>query len=187
MLKYTLCLIRQGSKILLLNREKPSWMGCWNGIGGKIDEGEMPRAAMLREIDEETGMDVDELMFKGLITWSYLDGSSFGGLYLYVAHFPENITYHTPRKTREGILDWKEIDWVLHPSNQGIADNIPPSLEAILHDPNCYNHHSYFDGDHFVNQISTALDPRIEIDEVLREDYLSNYIEETFKNSKALM
>lgn len=35
MIKYNLCLIRQGNKILLLNRERSPWMGCWTkeGIG----------------------------------------------------------------------------------------------------------------------------------------------------------
>ncbi len=177
MLKYNLCLIRRGNQILLLNREKPTWMGCWNGVGGKLEQGEQPRVAMLREIDEETGIDAAELTFKGLITWSNIDGSNFGGMYLYLANFPENISYSTPRKTDEGILDWKGIDWILHSDNQGIAANIPPCLGKILYDNDCYNHHSYFEGNQFIEQRSSLVDPKIENDEGWRKIYLQQYLD----------
>lgn len=171
----------------MLNREKPSWMGCWNGIGGKLEEGEMPRASMLREIEEETGIDVTEITFKGLITWSYMDGSSFGGMFLYLADLSEAIIFPTPIKTPEGILDWKEIDWIKNPNNQGVAANIPPCLDKVLDDSNCYNHHSFFDEKHFVGQTSTILDPRIEADEGLRNEYLKTYASGNVKNPFAFL
>lgn len=37
MYQYTLCFIERGDAILLLNRQKAPWMGCWNGVGGKIE------------------------------------------------------------------------------------------------------------------------------------------------------
>lgn len=54
MLKYTICFIKRADNILLLNREKPGWMGSWNGVGGKIETGETPIECILREIYEET-------------------------------------------------------------------------------------------------------------------------------------
>lgn len=182
-LKYTLCLIKQGSKILLLNREKPSWMGCWNGIGGKIESHEQPRASMLRELEEETGILYCDLYFKGLITWSYEDGSDFGGLYLYLAELPVEIEYITPKKTDEGILDWKEIDWILDPKNQGIAHNIPPCLEKVVYDEKCYHHHSIFSKERFVRQISSIVDERIETDDTIRNEYLQQYINDHQKRT----
>lgn len=56
MVEYTICFLKQGDKILLLNREKPQWMGAWNGVGGKIEQGETPLVSALREIKEETGL-----------------------------------------------------------------------------------------------------------------------------------
>ena len=42
-------------KILLIRKVKPEWQnGRWNGIGGKIEEGETPHFAMDREWREET-------------------------------------------------------------------------------------------------------------------------------------
>lgn len=176
MIKYNLCLIRQGTKILLLNRER--WMGCWNGVGGKLEQGEQPRSSILREIYEETEIDTLSIQFKGLITWTNSEGNSFGGMYLYLADLPEDYMYKTPRKTDEGLLDWKEIDWILHPENLGVASNIPSCLEKIINDSKCYNHHSIFEGNRMIKQISTVIDSRVEEDEVLRRAYLTEYIEE---------
>jgi 8-oxo-dGTP diphosphatase len=153
-------------------------MGCWNGIGGKLEKGEPAREAMLREIWEETHIAPQELLFKGLITWSTVEGTGFGGMYLYLANVPEDCDYPTPHPTEEGILDWKDIDWIMHPKNQGVAANIPPSLDKVLNDTACYRHHSYFQGDRFVKQVSSWVDPRIEYDERLREEYVQLCITE---------
>ncbi|MDT2305198.1 hypothetical protein P7H21_16295 [Paenibacillus larvae] len=40
-------------------------------------------------------------------------------MYLYKACLDKSVTYETPLKTREGILDWKDITWILHPENRG--------------------------------------------------------------------
>lgn len=176
MLKYTLCLIRQGSKILLLNRENPAWMGCWNGVGGKIEENEQPRPSMLREIREETGIEDVDITFKGLITWTTGERRDFGGLYLYLADIPEEHRYPTPIKTAEGILDWKEIRWIMHPENAGVASNIRTSLEQVLNEKQCNNYHSIFAGSRMVDQIVTPIDPNIEYDEAARFEYIVKYM-----------
>lgn len=131
---------------------------------------------MLREIYEETGMDLVHVAFQGLITWSTAEGAGFGGLYLYHAIVPADMTYETPRKTPEGILDWKEIEWVLHPNNQGVARNIPQCLENIQDGQSCFHLHSFFTGNEISHQISNEIEPRIENDEAFREAYLSSYL-----------
>ncbi|ASK63820.1 DNA mismatch repair protein MutT [Virgibacillus phasianinus] len=175
MIKYNLCLIRRGTKILLLNREFPTWLGCWNGVGGKLEENEQPRDSVIREVYEETQINSPDLQFKGLITWSTPEGSDFGGMYLYLADIPEDYHYQTPLKTDEGILDWKEIDWILHPENRGMASNIPTCLEKVLYDEQCFNHHSIFADGQMVEQISTVIDSEIESDKNLRKEYLRTY------------
>lgn len=145
MIIYNICFIRQGERVLLLNRERPSWMGCWNGIGGKLDSSETARESMIREIQEETGIAEYELFYKGLVTWTS-DGANYGGMYLYSAVVGDVLEYGAPVKTSEGILDWKSIDWILHPKNQGVASNIPYFLESALWDERCYDHYCDFRG-----------------------------------------
>lgn len=48
-------ILREG-KLLLIRRLKPPEAGCWSLPGGKVDFGEGTRAAIAREIAEETGL-----------------------------------------------------------------------------------------------------------------------------------
>lgn len=46
-----------GVHVLLVNKQKPKWQkGLWNGVGGKVEDGETPVFAMPREFLEETGI-----------------------------------------------------------------------------------------------------------------------------------
>lgn len=173
MLSYNICFVRKGNDVLLLNREHPSWMGRWNGVGGKLERGEDPRESAVRELYEETQITGCDLTFKGFITWN-VDGSKYGGMYTYLADVPADYAYSTPIKTNEGILDWKSIDWILHPDNQGIASNIPPCLEKILYDPSCYNHHFMYEDGHLSGQYSELLNPMVEFDAAIRYEYLNH-------------
>jgi 8-oxo-dGTP diphosphatase len=43
-------------RVAVILKKRPAWQsGKYNGIGGKIEEGELPRRAMTREFKEETG------------------------------------------------------------------------------------------------------------------------------------
>ena len=46
--------------IWLIEKQKPAWQkGCLNGIGGKIERGEAPQQAAIREIKEEAGVNIN--------------------------------------------------------------------------------------------------------------------------------
>lgn len=51
--------------VLLVLKNRPSWQaGKFNGPGGKIEEDEEPKHAMVREFKEETGLDTLEHAWK---------------------------------------------------------------------------------------------------------------------------
>lgn len=52
----TLLFLRQGDKILLAYKKRGFGAGKWNGIGGKVEEGESLKAAAVRECQEEIGV-----------------------------------------------------------------------------------------------------------------------------------
>lgn len=173
MIHYNICFVRRGEELLLLNREKPSWMGCWNGVGGKLLQGEQPRESMIRELAEETGLsctEVLELTFKGLITWAS-DHSGFGGMYVYTAVLPADYAYPAPVKTDEGVLDWKKIDWVLHPDNIGVAANLPRTLPQLLQE-GCYWFHMSYQAGQLMSASCTTIEDRLELEPEAREALL---------------
>jgi 8-oxo-dGTP diphosphatase len=46
-------------RVALIQKTKPAWQkGKFNGIGGKIEHGEVPIDAMVREFQEETGVTI---------------------------------------------------------------------------------------------------------------------------------
>ncbi len=48
-------------KVVLIKKNKPEWQkGCWNAIGGKIEDGESPLIAMRREFIEEAGIEIND-------------------------------------------------------------------------------------------------------------------------------
>lgn len=48
---------KKATHVALIRKQKPEWQrGYLNGIGGKVEECETPRNAMIREFEEETGM-----------------------------------------------------------------------------------------------------------------------------------
>lgn len=144
MLKYTICFIKRGNEILMLNRESSSWMGMWNGVGGKLEKDETPLQCILREVKEETGISLTDAEYKGNVIWG-VDESYSGGMYAYIAELPTTYEYPTPIKMEEGILDWKNIDWLLHPENMGIA-NLKYFLPKMLNDSHTYDHKFIYEG-----------------------------------------
>ena len=49
----TLCILRKENQILLAMKKRGFGKGKYNGVGGKIENGETPDSAMIRETEEE--------------------------------------------------------------------------------------------------------------------------------------
>ena len=66
----TLCYIEKDDCYLMLYRNKkkndPN-EGKWVGIGGGIEEGETPDQCVVREVREETGLELTEYKYRGLV------------------------------------------------------------------------------------------------------------------------
>ena len=60
----TLCYINDGKKTLMLHRIKKAndiHQGKWNGLGGKLEQGESPEECVIREVNEESEHEDDDL------------------------------------------------------------------------------------------------------------------------------
>jgi 8-oxo-dGTP diphosphatase len=112
-------------------------MGMWNGVGGTIEANETPLQCVLREIKEETDLDITDVVDKGCVTFWFRNeegvGVPFsGGMQLYSAELPGFFYYPIPKGTSEGVLDFKEISWVLDPQNGGVVSNIKHYLPVLM-------------------------------------------------------
>ncbi|MCX6757880.1 MAG: NUDIX domain-containing protein [Candidatus Nomurabacteria bacterium] len=66
----TLALLFRDEKILLAMKKRKFGVGKWNGYGGKLDEGEMPIDGLVREIKEESNLNIPKELCKEL---GYID------------------------------------------------------------------------------------------------------------------
>ena len=65
----TLCYIEQDDRYLMMHRvskKNDCNQGKWIGVGGHFKEGESPEECLLREVREETGLNVDKLTLCGV-------------------------------------------------------------------------------------------------------------------------
>ena len=68
----TLCYVKKDGRTLMLHRIKKSndvHEGKWNGLGGKVQDGESPEECARREVLEESGLSALTLDLRGVITF----------------------------------------------------------------------------------------------------------------------
>ena len=72
MLNTTLCYVTRGNDVLMLHRIKKKNdlnQDKWIGIGGKFEDKESPEDCVLREVSEETGLQLTSLRYRGIVTF----------------------------------------------------------------------------------------------------------------------
>lgn len=139
-LPYTLCFCLCGSQVLMLYRNKPPNAERWNGLGGRIEDGESALACIQREVMEEARIDLacaQELRFGGLVTWGLGDDPTrpSTGMHTFLAQLPPDFPTGPDRLMDEGLLSWKELDWVCDRRNRAVVSNISRFLPLMLADP----------------------------------------------------
>ena len=68
----TLCYIEKDNKYLMIHRsnlKNDGSQGKWMGIGGHFEEGESPFDCVVREAREETGLNLIEPQYRGVVTF----------------------------------------------------------------------------------------------------------------------
>jgi len=77
----TLCYIEKDGKYLMLHRTKKQHdinKDKWIGVGGHAEGTEGPEDCLLREVKEETGLDVKNITYFGNQPWPYPSGLMVG-------------------------------------------------------------------------------------------------------------
>lgn len=144
-----LCYVEHDGRVLMLRRHKPPFAGYWTAPGGKLERGEQPREAIVREVREETQLTVARPRLHLIASETGAD--NYNWLLFFFRADPETtgVEPHLlkgSRETREGLLDWLPLDDLAAAAIPGVErmllpyiftnDNGPPHFARIRFDDN---------------------------------------------------
>lgn len=103
-----------GKKTLLIHRNSRAddhHLGKYNGLGGKLEPDEDIVAGLKREIREEAGIECQEILLRGTISWPGFGphGEDWFGFIFRVDRFSGTPLTENP----EGALSWVPVEHIL--------------------------------------------------------------------------
>lgn len=123
----TMCMIRdlESNRVVVQDRVK-SWKGI-NFPGGHIEDGESIIDAAIREVKEETGIDVSDLQLCGIIHWF---NDQTGERYFVFNFKTDSWSGELLSETEEGKVFWADIDELAKLNlAEGFDERLPMFLE----------------------------------------------------------
>lgn len=141
-----LCYLERDEQYLMLYRNKKKQdinAGKWIGVGGKIEQGETPTKALLREVREETGLTLTAYRFRGVVDFCS-DIAQPETMYLFTATAWEGAL----TSCDEGELRWiPKAELQNYPLWEGDA----LFLEKLAQDTPPFRLRLCYRGDHLIN------------------------------------
>jgi 8-oxo-dGTP diphosphatase len=141
----TLCFVLNGDDVLLMKRaaHKRGFPNRYNGVGGHIERNEDPLTSARREIAEETGLVVNNLLLRAVYN---IDAGESTGIVLFI--FTGESEKRQVVANSEGTLHWIPQSEL---TNYNLVEDLPYLLPRILkmrrEDKPLFVHVSYDDVD----------------------------------------
>lgn len=110
------CYVIKDNNVLVTKYKQGNKEGYYDIPGGKIEDGELPEQTAIREMKEETGLDVQELKYKGNMIIEYPNRIFDFEVFLATESEGE------PQEFEENTSEWIEITELLH--KEKILSNI---------------------------------------------------------------
>ena len=113
---------RDADRVLMIRRNaRPDddHFGKVNGLGGKLEPDEGVVESLRRELDEETGLALDEISLRGTITWTNFGPKNedwMGFIFLVTSW-----TGSPPDSNEEGTLEWIPRERLLRACNDDVV------------------------------------------------------------------
>ena len=101
----TLLYIIKDGRVLLIEKKRGLGKGLYNGVGGKVEQGETPIQAAIRECKEEIGVEPINVTWRGVIEFI-----NDGSVYSYVHVFIADDYKGEIRETDEAKPEWFPIN-----------------------------------------------------------------------------
>lgn len=137
-----LCLISDGDKVLLQNRVKEDWKG-YTLPGGHVEPSESFVDAVIREMKEETGLDIKNPKLAGIKQFPIKDGRYI------VFLFKTSEFSGTVASSDEGQMEWVDINKL---SEYETVDDLEELLE-VINNPNLTEFQYLVNGDNWTVSI----------------------------------
>ena len=137
-----LCLIQDGNRILLQNRVKKDWQG-YTLPGGHVEPGEPFVDAVIREMKEETGLDILKPRLVGIKQFPIEDGRYI------VLLFKTECFSGQVVSSDEGEMEWVECDRL---SEINTVDDLDDLLK-VFNNPDLNEFQYLVDGDNWTISI----------------------------------
>lgn len=146
----TLLFVRVGGQLLLMRKKRGLGMGKINAPGGRLEPGETPLEAAIREVQEELCVTPEAPRHRGELRFQFVDGYS-----LHCHVFMSDACVGEPQETAEALPLWVPVEQV--PYDEMWADDVlwlPRMLAGFRFDGRFL-----FDGDRMVTQSIDWTDP----------------------------
>lgn len=85
--KATVCLPIKDGKVLLAMKTRKIGVGCWNGFGGGVEEGETILGCAIRELEEESGLKAQPEDLEKVAIVDFHNEKSDGSTFVSRVHF----------------------------------------------------------------------------------------------------
>ncbi len=119
-----MCMVCDGSKVVVIDRQKKDWASV-TFPGGHVELGESFTDAVIREIKEETGLNIFSPRLCGIKDW-YENGCRYVVLFYKTTHFEGELV-----SSEEGKVWWEEIDNL---PNLGLSLDMIDMLRVFMED-----------------------------------------------------
>lgn len=134
-----MCMIYDGDNILVQDRMNPDWPGI-TFPGGHIETGESFVDSVIREVKEETGLDISNVTLCGVKQWTQRDDE-----YRYIVFFYKTNTFSGEIKSSdEGRVFWIKKDQL---KNYTLANDFDKMFEVFDNDNLSENYYWFEDNE----------------------------------------
>ena len=120
-----MCMVCNGNRVLVQDRKDPDWPGI-TFPGGHVEKGESLTDAVIREVREETGLQIDCPRLCGVKDWTNDDGSRYMVLLYRADRFEGTLS-----SSEEGEVLWMTVEEM---KQKSMAPGMDKMLEVFLNE-----------------------------------------------------